>query len=117
MNNKLIQTDGIWYKIKSYLKNIFFNKKFKMSEEQIRITEPINNNFIFSNVLKEEFEIDNKKQILANKLLFGELGTSELNEQEVNEMTEYFTKDIKNIDNDLIKIKQHILYMQRELKK
>ena len=31
-------------------------------------------------------------------------------------MTEYFIKDIQNIDNELLKIKQHILAMQQELK-
>lgn len=34
----------------------------------------------------------------------------------VNEMIDYFTKDIKNIDNELLRIKQHILFMQKELK-
>ena len=50
-------------------------------------------------------------------MLCGEIGPSELNEKEVNEMTEYFKKDIQNIDNELLRIKQHILYMQKELKK
>lgn len=49
-------------------------------------------------------------------MLYGVLGTSELNETEVNEMTEYFTKDIQNIDNELVKIKQHILTMRQKLK-
>ena len=49
-------------------------------------------------------------------MLCGEIGPSELNEKEVNEMTEYFKKDIQNIDNELLRIKQHILYMQKELK-
>ena len=31
-------------------------------------------------------------------------------------MTDYFKKDIKNIDNELLRIKQHILAMQKELK-
>lgn len=31
-------------------------------------------------------------------------------------MTEYFKNDIKNIDNELIRIKKHILSMQQSLK-
>lgn len=72
--------------------------------------------FITKLHLKEKFENDTNKQILADKLLYGVLGTSELNETEVNEMTEYFTKDIQNIDNELVKIKQHILTMRKKLK-
>ena len=37
-------------------------------------------------------------------------------EQEVNEMKEYFTNDIQSIDNELSKIKQHIIAMQQKLK-
>ena len=71
----------------------------------------------FTNDLREKFEKEHKNHDLANKLLYGEIGPSELNEQEVDEMTEYFKKDIQNIDNELLRIKQHILYMQKELKK
>ena len=38
------------------------------------------------------------------------------NGNEVDEMTEYFKNDIKNIDNELIRIKKHILSMQQSLK-
>ena len=49
-------------------------------------------------------------------IIQGKPGTSELNETEVDEMIEYFTKDIQNIDNELLRIKQHILVMRQELK-
>ena len=75
----------------------------------------MNNELIPTN-LKEKFEEENKKKVLSEKLLYGELGTSELNETEVDEMIEYFTKDIQNIDNELLRIKQHILVMRQELK-
>lgn len=57
-----------------------------------------------------------KKLALANKLLYGEIGVNELNENELDEMTEYFKKDIANIDAELLRIKQHILNMQQQLK-
>ena len=117
MNNKLIQTNGIWYKIKRFFQKIFGHKKSFVSNEEstIEIKEK-NDNSKFTNDLREKFEKEHKNHDLANKLLYGEIGPSELNEQEVDEMTEYFKKDIQNIDNELLRIKQHILYMQKELK-
>ena len=118
MNNKLIPTNGIWYKIKRFFKNIFLHKKSFISNEEstIEIKEK-NDNYKFINDLREKYEKEHRSQDLADKLLCGEIGPSELNEQEVDEMTEYFKKDIQNIDNELLRIKQHILYMQNELKK
>ena len=114
MNNKLIQTNGIWYKIKMFLQKIFGqNKSFVPNEES---TIEKNNNSKFTNDLREKFEKEHKNHDLANKFLYGEIGPSELNEQEVDEMTKCFKKDIQNIDNELLRIKQHILYMQKELK-
>ena len=116
MNNKLITTNGVWYKIKKFFRNIFFKRKsYNKNETKIINNEQIKSNFARDNNLKEKFEIENKQQNLANKLLYGEIGTSELNENEVDEMIEYFTKDIQNIDNELLRIRQHILAMRQEL--
>ena len=115
MNNELIPTNSLWYRIKKFFKNIFFKeKKYEIKDiEDFRISTA--NNTINNN-LKEKFEIENKKQALANKLLYGEISTSELEDNEVDEMTDYFSTDIKNIDNELLRIKQHILNMQKQLK-
>ena len=117
MNNELIPTNGLWYRIKKFFKNLFFKEK-ESGAKDIKSFEnsTTNNTITLNNNLKEKFEIENKKHILAEKLLYGELNTSELDENEVNEMTDYFTKDIQNIDNELLRIKQHILAMQKELK-
>ena len=116
MNNKLISTDGIWYKIRRFFSKLFFKKKIVNSnDEQIIETKYKVNNQTFTDELKEKFETENRKQILADKLLCGEIGVSELGELETNEMIEYFTKDIQNIDNELLKIKQHIISMKKEL--
>lgn len=112
MNNKLIQTNGLWYRIKHFFKSIFFRVKLnKISEEEKEC-----NSFANNYTLSEKFEQENKKKKLAEKLLLGELGTSELTESEVDEMTEYFIKDIHDIDNELARIKKHIVNMQQELK-
>ena len=117
MNNELIPTNSLWYKIKRFFKSIFHKEKsYNINETQILKDEQKNNNSLFIDNLKEKFEIENKKQALAEKLLYGELNTSELEENEVDEMTDYFSKDIKNIDNELVRIKQHILTMQKQLK-
>lgn len=42
----------------------------------------------------EKIEQENNRKVLAEKLLYGQIGISELNETEVNEMKEYFTNDI-----------------------
>ena len=117
MNNELIPTNRLWYKIKKFFRSLFFKEKtYTINEINTIEQEQKNSNSIYNSNLKEKFEEENKKKVLAEKLLYGELGTSELNETEVDEMIEYFTKDIQNIDNELLRIKQHILYMQKELK-
>ena len=117
MNNELIPTNGLWYKIKKFFRSLLFKEKtYTINEINIIEQEQKNSNSIYDSNLKEKFEEENKKKILAEKLLYGELGANELNETEVDEMIEYFTKDIQNIDNELLRIKQHILYMQKELK-
>lgn len=117
MNNDLIPTNGLWYKIKKFFKNIFSKAKLhNVNEVQTSKENQTYDNVIANDNLKEKFERDTNKQLLANNLLYGVLGTSELNETEVNEMTEYFTEDIQNIDNELLRIKQHILTMRQKLK-
>ncbi len=116
MNNKLIPTNGLWYKIRNFFKRIFFREKsYGITETQITLEQQKSNNYVGSDNLKEKFERENEKKALAEKLLYGELGVSELNEIEVDEMTEYFTDDIQNIDNELLRIKRHIIAMQQEI--
>ncbi len=117
MNNELIPTNGLWYKIKKFFRSLFFKEKtYTINEINTIEKEQKNSNSIYDSNLKEKIKEENKKKVLAEKLLYGELGTSELNETEVDEMIEYFTKDIQNIDNELLRIKQHILVMRQELK-
>lgn len=117
MNSDLIPTNGLWYKIKKFFKNTFSKAKLhNVDEVQTSKENQTYNNVIANDSLKEKFERDTNKHLLANNLLYGLLGTSELDETEVNEMTEYFTKDIQNMDNELLRIKQHILAMKQKLK-
>lgn len=115
MENKLITTNTLWYKIKRFFKGIFRKNKSDLQEVNtiLSVQNLQNTSVNFNNNLKEKFEKEKEKQELAEKLLCGEIGTSELNDIEVDEMTQYFTNDIKNIDAELYKIKQHILYMKQ----
>ena len=102
-------------KIKKFFKKFLFYKKnkLKISNENSNNNLPNSN---FKNSIRNKFSEENMKQDMAKKLLYGEIGVSDLNENEVDEMTEYFKNDIKNIDNELIRIKKHILSMQQSLK-
>ncbi len=66
--------------------------------------------------LRQTLKEENDKRILANKLINGELGVCDLSETEVDEMTEYFMKDIQYLDNEMLRIKQHIIAMKQQLK-
>ena len=114
MKNKLVITNNLWYKIKYFFKKIF-SKNNKKSLLYKDVNEKANKEIHQSNNLKEMFEKDRKNQELANKLLCGEISTIELNELEVDEMMRYFSNDIENIDNELLRIKQHIINMKKVL--
>lgn len=110
MNHDLTRTDTLWYKIKKFLGKIFHSKCEKYTNQVVNNT---NKSLNKNNFIKEL----NGKTTLANKLLSYEISTSELTEKEVDEMFEYFTNDIEGINNELERIKQHIIAMQQELKK
>lgn len=117
MENKLITTNTLWYRIKRFFKSIFSKNKVCLQETNtMRSVKNLQNtNANFNNNLKNQFEKEKENQELAEKLLYGEIGASELNDIEVDEMTQYFINDIKNIDAELYKIKQHILYMKQKI--
>lgn len=117
MVNKLIPTNSIWYKIKHFFKNIFYKgKSYSITEKNEDENELVKDESVFNDIFKAQFENNDNKLVLSDKLLYGELGISELNEKEVDEMKEYFTNDIYNIDKELLRIKEHILIMQQKLK-
>ncbi len=116
MENKLIPTNGLWNKIKLFFKSIFQKDiPYIKKEKQVNKTDLVNKKSFFTDSLKEQFE-SNNKNALADKLLYGEVGISELNEKEVDEMKDFFDKDIYNIDSELTRIKEHILVIQQKLK-
>ena len=118
MNNKLISTNGLWYKLKRFLKKLFLRKEnYKKNSLQNSTSEYSNNNYTFHSNIKEEFAKDNIRKQLAEKLLYGEINTSELTETQVDQMIEYFNKDIQYIDSELSIIKKNIISMKQKLNK
>jgi Mg2+ and Co2+ transporter CorA len=114
MNKKeLIVTDTIWYRIYKFFRKIFPKKNNMNSENEIQsIQHDKNNNFIEKISYKEEINIFNRKKELAEKLMNGEITINNLSDAEVDEMTEYFTTYINEMNQKLEKIKKHILDMK-----
>lgn len=110
-NNKLIKTDTLGYKINNFFRNLFNFKK--SGNEETAKEYFINNN----NPLRNSIEKNKAKRVLAENLLSGEVVISELTDEEVDEMTDYFTKDIEEIDRELLRIKENILRMKKKLNK
>lgn len=68
-----------------------------------------------SDSLKKEMNENSRKKYLAQKLLYGEIGPSDLTEEEIDEMTNYLKKDIQEMDVELMKIRQHILQIKQQI--
>lgn len=64
---------------------------------------------------QEEIEGKRKKEDLAQKLRKGEITVYDLDDNEVEEMQDYFEKDIKKQEEELEKIKKHIIEIKKRL--
>lgn len=72
-------------------------------------------NFTRDISVREEIENQNRKKLIAQKLINKEISIYDLEDKEINEMTEYFITDIEKLDKEIIKVKEHILKMKKEL--
>ena len=134
MNNSLIKTDGVWYKIKRFLSNMFSREKqyskdvtqenqnsnantekINQNNQTIENEDEIKKSFKEEISYKEEIQEKNRKEKLAIKLLDGEIDSYDLSDEEVDEMTEYFMKDIEKQNKELQRIKEHIIQMKKQL--
>ena len=114
-NNKLIETDTIWYKIKKFLYNIFNKKENNNKKEEKNVQKHINNKFQESISVKKEIDKQNRKEKLALNLINSDVDINDLTDEEVDEMIEWFKQDIEKQDNELKRIKAHILQIRKEL--
>ena len=103
VDKQLTKTDTVWYRICSFFRK-FFVKEKPVSYEIREVKQE-----------KSLFEEENKKRNLAEKLLSEEIEVTDLTDDEVEDMTVYFKKDIEEVDRELEKVKANILRMQKIL--
>ena len=132
MNNSLIKTNSIWYKVKRFFSKIFGEKNNNISEDNItsknvitKKVEDVNEKIETQNEVeksfkegisyKEEIQEKNRKEKIANELLNGRIDVYDLSDEEVDEMTKYFTEDIEKQNKELQRIKNHIIQMKKQL--
>ena len=132
MNNSLIKTNSIWYKVKRFFSKIFGEKNNNISEDNItsknvitKKVEDVNEKIETQNEVeksfkegisyKEEIQEKNRKEEIANELLNGRIDVYDLSDEEVDEMTKYFTEDIEKQNKELKRIKNHIIQMKKQL--
>ena len=93
-------------KIFTFFKNIFFKEKEqKLLPQKVAIKK--------ENSMFQEVNIKNN---LAEKLRNDEVKISDLTDLEIEEMTEFFKKDIAEVDREIERIKMNILRMQEKLR-
>ena len=98
-------------KIKAFFSNLFKPKYETLpmpKEEQYEDVKP-------SISLASEIEENRNKKEMAEKLLSSEVMCSELDDSEIDEMMDYFTKDIESMDRELLRIKSNIMSMKKQL--
>ena len=64
---------------------------------------------------KNEIEEYQKKEKMAKGLMEGTKEVEELKDEELDDMIEFFKNDIKKQDEELERIKRHILKMKKDL--
>lgn len=121
MSNSLIKTDGFFYKIKKFFRDLFKNDKKQVLEDEIDVHKEIedsnSSNLQNKNSYKQQLKTDVEKDELANDLLNNKKEVNDLDDKQTEEMIEYFEEDIKKQEEELLRIKNHIIEMQKELTK
>lgn len=74
-----------------------------------------NNKFQESISVKKEIDEQNKKEKLALNLINADVDVNDLTDEEVDEMIEWFKQDIEKQNNELKRIKDHILQIRKEV--
>ena len=108
----MVKIDTIWRKIKSFFRKLFNRKKY--SEVEIDNVSKSNKDIFHESLcVREELKEQNRIEKLALKLMYDDV--YDLTDDEVDEMTEWFKRDIEEKDRELNRIKEHILQMRKEL--
>ena len=108
-NNKLIKTDTLWYRINNFFRNLFsFKSKFNKIEKDNKV-------MVNTKLIKIDIDESSFRKILAENLVNGEVVIADLTDREVEEMIDFFTKSIEEIDQELIKRKDNILKIKNKI--
>ena len=118
MENQLVRTDKLLYKIKRFFMNVFLkNNSQKINEDTIENVSDIP--LELDKVVSCKTEVDELriKEQLAQKLIKTELSINDLTDEEIEQMIEYFQKDIKLKAEELTMLKKQITALKKEYKK
>lgn len=105
-NNKLIKTDSVWYRINSFFRKLFHFRKNNAQRD---------NSLVNKKIVKNEIDENAFRRILAESLVNGEVVIADLTDKEVDEMIEFFIKEIEEIDSELVRKKENILKMKNKI--
>lgn len=85
---------------------------FKSKLSKIEKDKKVNFN---SKLIKVDVDGNNFRKILADNLVNGDIVIADLTDREVEEMIEFFTRSIEEIDEELIKRKNNILKIKNKI--
>lgn len=115
MENELIRTDKVMYKIRRFFLSLFIRNNSQIYNEEEMLDSSVNDldlNKIIS--CRTETETLKIKEELARKLMEKEMSIDDLTDEEVDEMIQFFKKDIEEKGKELFLIKKQIVVMKKE---
>ena len=116
MENQLVRTDKLLYKVKRFFRLLFIKNNSQISEEFAQENVDINeelNKVISCKTAAQEVSIRVK---LAEKLTRNELPIKDLSDEEIEQMIQYFKDNIKIKTEELETIKKEIVKLKKESK-
>ena len=109
MENQLVRTDKVTFKIKRFFRCLFIKRYSRKLEKAIQEEEESTKMYLEKVIsCKTEAQVESIRKQLAEKLLKTELSIKDLADEEIQEMIEYFKKDIKDKTEELSNIKKEI---------
>ena len=109
MSNNDEEKNTLFNKIKSFFNALL--KRNKSTEELIPEKSTLTHEEERFQSLKRETYINE----LAEKLLYGEIGPTDVEEEYLDELMDYFKNDIQDTKNKIEQCKVHIQKMQAEM--
>lgn len=116
MSKDLIKTSTLAYKIKTFFRSLLNkNKKNSIMKEDNINFQKDKNKFLEDISLIERTKLEEKNKELAEKVMNFDITLNELTDKETEDMIKYFKEDIRKKNEELEKIKKHIVEMRKEL--